>query len=245
MNCHPFNLPTDAGPLSLQTSALILFDDVGLAREELEAVMDTAPGCTFVIASAEQHLWGEGSTLSLAGLPLDDAMTLFERELGRPLTDDERPEAKLLCIALEGHPLRLIQAARSSRRARVLSDDVAETSTSAQALAGHLITSLSEPERQILMSVAALSDVSVRTEHLAGMSGLSNIEPILDSLAQRAVIRAENGGYRLDATLTHALQQQPDASYWIGKALAYFTDWAEKHRDRFDRRRKATCLTAC
>jgi hypothetical protein len=93
-----------------------------------------------------------------------------------------------------------------------------ETSMSAQALAGHLITSLSEPERQILMSVAALSDVSVRTEHLAGMTGLSNSEPILDSLAQRAVIRAENGGYRLDATLTQELQQQPERLLIRGRA---------------------------
>ena len=164
-------------------------------------------------------------------------MTLFERELGRPLTADERPEAKLLCIALEGHPLRLIQAAaifRGERRsvAAMMSPD---TSASAQALAGHLITSLSEPERQILMSLAALSDVSVRTEHLAGMTGLSNIEPILDSLAQRAVIRAENGGYRLDATLAQELQQQPDAGQWLEKALAYFVDWTAKHRDRFNR----------
>ena len=237
---HPFNLkPTDVQiRFALQDKqALILFDDVDLAREELEAIMDAAPGCTFVITSAERQLWGEGSTLSLAGLPLDDAMTLFERELGRPLTDDERPEAKLLCLALEGHPLRLIQAAaifRGERRSVALMMSP-ETSTPAQALAGHLITSLSEPERQILMSVAALSDASVRTEHLAGMTGLSNIEPILDSLAQRAVIRAENGGYRLDAALTQELQRQPDASYWIGKAVAYFMDWAEKHRDRFDR----------
>ena len=54
-------------------------------------------------------------------------MTLFERELGRPLTDDERPEAKLLCIALEGHPLRLIQAAAifARRAAQCRRDDVA------------------------------------------------------------------------------------------------------------------------
>jgi hypothetical protein len=237
---NPFNVkPTEVQiRFALQDKqALILFDDVDLAREELEAVMDAAPGCTFVISSAERQLWGEGSTLSLAGLPLDDAMTLFERELGRPLTDDERPEAKLLCIALEGHPLRLIQAAaifRGERRsvAPLISP---ETSTPAQALAGHVITSLSEPERQIVMSLAALGDASVRTEHLAGMTGLSNTEPILDSLAQRAVIRAENGGYRLDGTLAQELQQQPDAGLWIEKALAYFVEWTAKHGDRFKR----------
>ena len=78
------------------------------------------------------------------------------------------------------------------------------------------------------MSLAAVSDASVRTEHLASMTGLSNIEPILDSLAQRAVIRAEDGGYRLDATLAQELQQQPDAGQWVVKAVTYFVDWTGK-----------------
>ena len=248
---NPFNLkPTDVQiRFAVQDKqALILFDDVDLAREELEAIMDAAPGCTFVITSAERQLWAEGSTLSLAGLPLDDAMTLFERELGRPLTDDERPEAKLLCLALEGHPLRLIQAAaifRGERRSVALMMSP-ETSTPAQALAGHLITSLSEPERQILMSLTALSDASVRTEHLAGMTGLSNSEPILDSLAQRAVIRAENGGYRLDAALTQELQQQPDAA--IGSGRPWRILWIGPKSivtASIVSRRKATCSTVC
>ena len=237
---NPFNVkPTDVQiRFALQDKqALILFDDVDMARDELEVVMDAAPGCTFVITSAERRLWGEGSTLALAGLPIEDAMTLFEREWGARSPPTNVPKHKLLCIALEGHPLRLIQAAallRDERRSAALMMQPG-AGTAAEALAGQLITSLSEPEREIVKSLAAVSNASVRTEHLAGMTGLADIEPILDGLAQRAVIRAEGGGYRLDAALIQELQRLPDAQRWALKAVTYFVDWTERHRSRFDR----------
>ena len=58
---NPFNVkPTEVQiRFTLQDKqALILFDDVDLAREELEAIMDAAPGCTFVISSVERQLMG-------------------------------------------------------------------------------------------------------------------------------------------------------------------------------------------
>jgi len=112
----PFK-PTDAQVRhALQgKQALILLDDVNLARDEVEALMDAAPGCTFLLASLERRLWGEGRAMALRGLPSDDALALVEQELGRPLTPEERPAAQALCTALECHPLRLLQAAAMAR----------------------------------------------------------------------------------------------------------------------------------
>ena len=238
---QPFNVkPTDVQiRYALQDKqALILFDDVDLARDELQTAIDAAPGCAFVLTSPERRLWSEGAALALAGLPLEDALNLIERELGRPLTADERPRAEALCIALEGHPLRLIQAAaifREEQHASALGLLQLNTSAMANALAARLVASLSEPERRIVAALAALGDASVRAEHLSGMTGLSDVESILDGLVQRALLRAEGSGYRLDAVLIQELQQLSDAHRWSEKALVYFLDWIERHRDQFDR----------
>ncbi len=238
---QPFNVkPTDVQiRYALQDKqALILLDDVDLARDELQVVIDAAPSCALVLTSPERRLWSEGAALVLAGLPLQDALNLIERELGRPLTADERPQAAALCVLLEGHPLRLIQAAaifREEQHVSALGLLQLNASAPDKALAARLVASLSEPERQLVAALAALGDVSVRAEHLPGMTGQSDVESILDGLVQRAVLRAEGGGYRLNAPLIQELQQLPDANRWIEKALVYFLDWTEQHRDRFNR----------
>lgn len=59
-----------------------MLDDVELERDDLERLMNTAPGCIFVLASPERRLWGEGRAVALGGLPQNDARALVERELG-------------------------------------------------------------------------------------------------------------------------------------------------------------------
>jgi len=88
--------------------ALILLDDVALARNEVEALLDAAPQCIFVLASSERRLWGEGRVLALCGLPPDDALTLVELDLGRPLTREDLSATTHLCQLLAGHALRLL-----------------------------------------------------------------------------------------------------------------------------------------
>jgi hypothetical protein len=91
--------------------ALILLDEVDLPQNELEAVLDIAPRCAFVVGTRERCLWGEVRSLVLTGLPADDAVVLLERALERPFDVTERAAAGSLCTALGGHPLRIEQAA--------------------------------------------------------------------------------------------------------------------------------------
>jgi len=87
--------------------ALILLDDVELARADLELLMDAAPDCTFLLAAQSGHLWGEGHVLTLSGLPREDGLALLARELGRPLTPAEGPAAEAIWRGVSGHPLFL------------------------------------------------------------------------------------------------------------------------------------------
>src|SRR6185295_14935537 len=109
--------PTDADiRRGLQDKqALILLDDVDLPQPELEHVLDIAPRSAFVVTTRQRCLWGEARSVELKGLPADDAVSLLEREIERPLEAAERTAAAALCTALEGHPLRVQQAAAIAR----------------------------------------------------------------------------------------------------------------------------------
>src|SRR5262252_4667590 len=65
--------------------AFILLDDVDLPREELERIIDIVAGSCVAAASIERRLWGENRSVELRGLSIDDALSLIEREMGRPL----------------------------------------------------------------------------------------------------------------------------------------------------------------
>ena len=59
--------------------ALILLDDVELTRADLELLMDTAPDRTFLLIAQSGHLWGEGHTLTLPGLPVENGLSMLAR----------------------------------------------------------------------------------------------------------------------------------------------------------------------
>jgi hypothetical protein len=252
----PFK-PTDAQVRhALQgKQALILLDDVNLARDEVEALMDTAPGCIFLLASPERRLWGEGRAMALRGLPSDDALALVERELGRPLTPEERPAAQALCTALECHPLRLLQAAAMAREEdRSLAEVAVRLSPSTmlrtgardkarrtealsptETLTAEALNSLQEPEQQVLAALATLGGASLPADHLATLTGLADAVPALEALQRRGLVQAHSPRYSLAGTLGDDLQQMWDLTPWAERALAYFTAWAEEQRKAPDR----------
>lgn len=212
--------------------ALVLLDDVGLTRDEVGALMDAVPGCTFILASPERRLWGEGRAIALQGLPPDDALALVGRELGRPLTPEERPSAHALCTALAGHPLRILQAAAMVRERGYSLAEIAQRVQSvppAEALTALVLESLSEPERRVLMALAALKGASLHADHLFALTGLPRTTPVLDSLLRRGLVQAHGSRYTLAGTLVRDLQAL-DLTPWTELALAYFVGWAERHR---------------
>jgi hypothetical protein len=216
---------------------LILLDDVDLVRDEVETLMDAAPGCTFLLASSERRLWGEGRAMALHGLPLDDSLALVERELGRPLTPEERPAAQALCTALDGHPLRLIQAAALVREPGHSLAEVAhqvQSASPSEALMAQILASLSEPEQRILAALATLGGAPLSTEHLAALTGLADAAPVLETLLRRGLVQTDSPRYSPTGTLGEYLQQMWDLSPLAERALAYFTAWAEQHRSAPD-----------
>ncbi len=189
--------PTDAQlKHDLQnTRALILLDDVELPREDVEKVMDAAPGCAFLLASPERRMWGEGQSLALGGLPPDDALALIEQELGRSLTPQERPAAQRLRVHTKGSPLALIQIAAEVREKGLLLTDLKAQKDQAK---GMRTTDLLEFPRQQMLLVRYITregEVTLETaaEHLGETP--AEAQQMLDALIEKEYLeRVEKNG---------------------------------------------------
>jgi len=209
--------------------ALILVDDVQLKREDLEQLLDAAPRCAFVVATREQRLVSEVHTLTLRGLPIDDAVRLVEREITRPLNDNERIAAADLCEALQGHPLRILQAAGLLRdRATPVGASAREISSGT--LVAESIASIDQKQRHVLLALAALPGVPMKGHHIAGIAEIADIEPSLAPLVQRALVLATQSGHRLADGVADRLRRTEDLNPWVNRAVTYYTAWAERYR---------------
>lgn len=234
----PFKPTADQVHQALRSKqALVALDDVDLAWDKLERVMDAAPVCAFLLASEERRLWGEGQMVELEGLSLDDALVLLERDLDRPLTAEERTVAQDLCVALDGHPLYIRQAVAMVREEdRTLAEITRQMQGPfpAQGCIAQALAVLSEPEQRVLAVLAALDGAPVSAGPLAALAGLSDAAPVLEALQGRALIQVLSARYTLAGDLVQVLQRAWDLGPWRVRALAYFAKWAEVQRQAPD-----------
>ena len=218
-----------------EEQALVVLDDVDLEREEVEALMDAAPASVFLSASTERRLWSGGRTIALRGLPSEDALALIERELGRPLADEDRTTVQELYTALEGYPLRLLQLSALVRDDGISLADVAQrmrqyAGSAVEAFTEQTLAERSEPERRVLAALAVPMGASVGEEHLNELARVPDARPALESLQQRRLVQAHSPRYSLTGSLDEALWEEWDLTPWNERALAHFATWAEEQR---------------
>jgi LysM repeat protein len=207
--------------------ALILLDDVDLPADDLEALMDIAPGCLFLWTGGERRLWLDGESHELGGLPPADGLALFERALGRSLTAAERATAVTLCATLEGHPGQIIQAAALLREEReTLPALLARLHgrNPADLLTISLYDPLPKEEKRLLASLAALGDGELSDKQAARLADLSRPHQTISALARRGLVQAEGRTVRLAAGVGPALAPQINLTLLRLQAINYFTD---------------------
>lgn len=221
--------------------ALILVDDVSLDRDEVEALLDTGPACAFLLASTEEHLYGGGRAILLKGLPADDSLELVIQELatlGKSLTPEEHDVVRAICVALNGHPLQILQViTQAGNEDRPLAEVAAELSATTadnkkQMALG--LASLTLPEKQIVEALGSLDGAALSPEQLETITGLSDSRPILEALLKRHLIQADHFRYSITESLGRVLQGEQDLSLWAERALNYFTTWAEQQQSSPD-----------
>lgn len=209
--------------------ALVLLDGGELQRQDIEVLLNALPAFTFLLASQERRLWGEGHPISLSGLELADALLLVERELGRSLTAQERPEAEAICTTLAGNPGKILEALALVNPSRSLAVIAAQlqSETPHQALLRQILSSLLEPQRWVIAVLAALGSVALQADKVAALTGLADAEMILEGLANLHWVHRQGDRYYLSSTLAEGLPQVWDLSQWREQILTYFIQWAE------------------
>lgn len=208
--------------------ALILLDDLSWEQDAVESLLKVMPASTFVFASAARVLWGEGHVIELNGLPDDYACQLFERELGRTLSEQERADVKEIVSALDRHPMRIMQMAAFARTAGAalapLRDQLKagnpETST-----AQFSLQRLSESQRTILSILGAADGAVMPLKHLEGLSRVGNLRAGLDELLSLGLIEEHNQHYSLTAVMSAALPGLWNLSSWEDVLINYFSQW--------------------
>ncbi len=205
--------------------ALVILDDVGLSRDEVAALMNSAPSCAFLLASPTRCLWGEGTALTVSGLPPDDACRLLERELGRVLSAGEQAAARDLCTRLGGHPLHVLQTAALVRERNLPLAEAAQ-----QVLSGvDIVRGLADEEQRVAAALAAL-DAPVSADHAAAVAGIADARPPLESLVRRGLVQRHSPRYSLTGALADGLRRSWDLRPLEERALSHFTAWAESNR---------------
>src|SRR6266550_5936027 len=205
-------------------NALVILDAAELTRTEAERVMNVAAACTFLLGSAERHLWGsEAHATQLAGLEAKDVKTLIERELNRPLTADEALVVEPITVALKGNPLRILQeiamAQLNDRSLTSVALDL-RSDGSPEKLTGHITAPLSSAQRRILSALAIFSGAPVHATTLGELLQIDNIETILEELEARHLVRAHASSTRTPRTGANAGYAEAERSEFLNHPSA-------------------------
>jgi hypothetical protein len=215
-----------------QHQPLVLLDDNGLSRVEVEELLNSLPNFGFLLASADRCLWAMGHAIWVSGLPLAEGQLLIEQELGRLLTPAEQQSAQTLCLLLKGNPRRILaEVDLAKRENRALAEVVRslQADASERSFVDRLLASLHQPQRWALALLAAFAGIALSAESVAAMGGLPEFSPLLTDLVHRHLLSLEGDRYQLAPDLAKVCAQVWDLNHSKGQALSYFTRWAEQH----------------
>jgi hypothetical protein len=214
--------------------AVVLLDHVEWSQDDIEELIYILPSFTFVFSSFEKRLQAEGESMRLVGLPPEEALILLERRLGCSLSAETRPTAEAICHLLNGHSLRILQVAalvQEKNCSLVTAVEHLQTMTP-ELLTLRFSSALPEPERRSLAVLTVLGGTAIQANHLANLTALPEVTPVLQNLVRRSLVMVDGDRYSLARNLIQPLQQAWDLSQWTQRLLTYFTTWAEQHLQR-------------
>jgi hypothetical protein len=213
-------------------NALILLDDVETTPQQIQQLMNVAPNCTFIAATSQRSLFGEAREVTLKGLPTADAISLFERELGRSLSAEERNAAEHLCELVGCNPLRILRAAHQAREENRSLVDIIPPDPAVpvdQVLATAEIESRSENEKKVLSALAVFYGAPAAAQHIAAIADVPGTEKILDDLERQGVVQSHDKLYTLSSDLKKVLPGS--LTSLRTRALAHFVDWVKTQHE--------------
>jgi formylglycine-generating enzyme required for sulfatase activity len=213
--------------------ALIFLDDFQIGRDEAASILNAVPNSLFVLSSAERSLWGEGETIPLRGLPASDAMTLFEKELARALTGQEKTAAAKICSDLNGHPLQVLQAASLAREDGRSLDDVLSgitaDETKNKSMSYVNMADLGDSEKQILALFATAGGNTVSLRHIKRIFKDDDKQDEIQNLIALGLVQAHSPRFSITHDLASTISSSWDLTLWQDALLEYAITWLSQH----------------
>jgi hypothetical protein len=219
--------PAEVGGFLADREALLVLDDCGLDRDDLDALLDSVGRCTVVTASGERTLWSRGTARALHGLDPAAAVKVLERELGHAIQAEERSAAEAVVARLNGHPQSLVETAAliADGRAsiRELADDPAalERRTDPSAL--------SSSQRHILEVLGALGSAPLNVEHVSALAAVRDAGRELTALERRGWVKSASPRYRLVRPLPDGFAALPEQEL-ADRLLGHLAGWSREAR---------------
>lgn len=173
---------------------LVVLDDAGLDRDELEELREAMPASLFLLAGSEQRLFEGVDGLALSGLADEDGVALIQATVGRALSRREHEVGAQVCQVLQGNPLELV---RFASLVRAGSGDLVGVARGFGVDAGPedlllaVQRSVSADEDAVLVALAAFG-VPVGAGPVAAYSGRPDAGELLFELAQRGLVQGDD-----------------------------------------------------
>lgn len=215
--------PAQVGEFLAEREALLVLDDCGLDRSELEALLDHVPRCAVVLAGEERTLWSRGSAHRLADLDPDAAAQLLERELGHPLDAAERGAAEAVVARLGGNPQSLVEVAALLEDGRGSLTELAEDP---EALERRMDpAALTDSQRRILDVLALLDGAPLGVEHVAALAHVGDAQAALRDLERRGWAKAASPRYRSVRRVSH---DPPSSGELTARLIEHLAAWSRR-----------------
>src|SRR5215216_1818542 len=207
--------------------ALVLLDDLTLTKAEAMSLRNVMPRSTFILASIERSVWGQGTFVELRGLPVQDALVLFERELGRSLDEKEKETIEDICNLLDCHPFRILEIASLARESGRSLHEIKNQLRGQSPVLAITQSFLSDFQQSIVALLGAAGGKPVPFKHLATLLPSDNLQKELNSLIRLRWVKAHSPRYSLMAIPLSFIGNISNFSSWEDTLINYFVSWLE------------------
>jgi len=208
--------------------AVILLDDLALSREDAQALVTLMPLSCFALASLERSLWGNGEVISLEGLPEQEQVELFAREIKRPLSEAEKTDALIICYYLQGHPLKIIQAASLVNSEGKSISEIKKRfqgSPTPLSILKELLHSLNPSQQKALALLGASGGALIPLGIINALLKLPGAQEILKSLVSVGAAWTDGSRFAMAGSLVGPIGDVWNLASWEDALINYFSDW--------------------
>ncbi|MGE5073703.1 MAG: hypothetical protein ACM3MF_09765, partial [Anaerolineae bacterium] len=221
-------------PNALSTvKALVVVDNLRVSVKDSESLVNSAPGCAFVLISNDRLLAADAPSIALAGLSGESARELFSMQYG-PLSADDEAAFDQLAMRLQGSPDELLRIAeRGHLQGKSVAQLLAELGDAAdeQAVVQAAIIPLDDTGRRLLAFLAVAGESTIPLAALQIAFPGVDVAQEMEKVKKFLLAQSHSPRYSLRGTLPASLAKLWDLTGWEATLFDTSLTWLERQTD--------------